>query len=87
MLNALKPGGVLLLEAFSVDQVEFKKKYHSGGPPTEEMLYSKSKLAADFAQATVLQLEELTTELNEGHRHKGLAAVVRAVFQKPGSEE
>jgi SAM-dependent methyltransferase len=83
MLEALKPGGILILEAFSLGQIELKKKYHSGGPNTADMLYSKDKLAADFARGTMLLLEEATVELNEGHRHKGLAAVVRAIVQAP----
>ncbi len=82
MLKALKPGGVLILEAFNIQQLEMKKRYHSGGPKTPDMLFSKEKLASDFADHAVLMLEEVETELNEGHRHKGLAAVVRAIVRR-----
>jgi len=84
MVNALKPSGILILEAFRSEQLELQKMYRSGGPKTADMLYSKAKLADDFAGASILYLEEATVELAEGHRHKGLAAVIRAVVQKPG---
>jgi SAM-dependent methyltransferase len=84
MMDALKPGGILILEAFRPEQLELQKQHHSGGPKTADMLYSKAKLAGDFAGATILLLEEATVELDEGHRHKGLAAVTRAVVRKPG---
>lgn len=78
MLAALKPGGVLLLEAFTLQQLQFR----SGGPPVAEMLYSAEMLRADFAAAKILQLEEKTVELAEGKYHRGSAAVVRLVCQR-----
>ncbi len=83
MLDALKPGGILILEAFRPEQIEFQKTHRSGGPKTADMLYSKAKLASDFSGASISLLEEATVELNEGNRHKGAAAVVRAIIQKP----
>jgi SAM-dependent methyltransferase len=84
MLDALKPGGVLILEAFRPEQLEFQKMHRSGGPKTADMLYSREKLAADFAGADILFLEEATVELDEGPRHKGPAAVIRAAVGKRG---
>jgi len=83
MLDALKPGGVIILEAFRIEQMEYQKIHHSGGPRTADMLSSRPKLEADFAGGSILLLEEAEVELDEGHRHKGCAAVVRAVVQKP----
>jgi SAM-dependent methyltransferase len=83
MLGALKPGGVLLLEAFRIEQLEMKKIHGSGGPKTADMLHSKAKLTSDFEGASILLLEDAVVELDEGHRHKGPAAVVRAIIQKP----
>lgn len=82
MLGALKLGGVLILEAFRPEQIEFQKTHRSGGPRTADMLYSKAKLAGDFAGAAVLHLEEKDVELAEGRRHSGLGAIVRAIVQK-----
>ncbi len=84
MLDALKPGGILILEAYRPKQLELQKMHRSGGPKTADMLYSKAKLAEDFAGASFLLLEEATVELTEGQRHSGLAAIIRAVVQKPG---
>jgi SAM-dependent methyltransferase len=83
MLGALKPGGILIMEAFRIEQLEMKKLYGSGGPKTADMLHSKAKLASDFEGASILLLEDAVVELDEGHRHKGPAAVVRAIVQKP----
>lgn len=83
MLDALKPGGLIVLEAFRIEQLEFQKAHNSGGPRSASMLCSRAKLEADFAGATILLLEEANVELNEGPRHKGPAAVIRAVVQKP----
>ena len=84
MLDALKPGGILILEAFRPEQLELQKLHRSGGPKTADMLYSEAKLAEDFAGTPILHLQEATIELAEGHRHKGLAAVIRVVVKKPG---
>jgi SAM-dependent methyltransferase len=86
MMDALKPGGILILEAFRVAQIEFQKKHGSGGPKTPDMLYSADKLTSDFSGASILKLEEAVVELDEGHRHKGPAAVIRAVLQAHANE-
>jgi hypothetical protein len=82
MLEALKPGGILILEAFRPEQLEYQKVHRSGGPKSADMLYSRAKLTADFADASILLLEEAEVELDEGHRHRGTAAIIRAVVQK-----
>ncbi len=83
MLDALRPGGYLILEAYRPEQIELQKAHHSGGPRTPDMLYSADKLRSDFQGASILTLEELEAELSEGTRHRGLAAIVRAVVRKP----
>jgi SAM-dependent methyltransferase len=83
MLDALKPGGTLIFESFRLEQLEFQKIHGSGGPKAADMLCSTEKLKSDFGSANFLLLEEAEVELDEGHRHKGRAAVIRAVIQKP----
>lgn len=83
MLDALKPGGIVIYEAFRPEQLEYQKTHGSGGPRTADMLCSRAKLQSDFAAAKFLLLEEAEVELNEGPRHKGAAAVIRAVVRKP----
>lgn len=78
MLGALKPGGLLLMEAFTPEQLQYK----TGGPPIAEMLYTADTLRNDFKGAEILRLEEALTELQEGPGHRGKAAVVRLVMRK-----
>jgi len=80
MLQALKPGGVLILEAFTPEQLHFK----SGGPTVAAMLYTPDLLRMDFAGAEIQFLETCVTELAEGRYHRGPAAVVRLVARRPG---
>jgi 2-polyprenyl-3-methyl-5-hydroxy-6-metoxy-1,4-benzoquinol methylase len=82
MFEALKPGGILIFEAFTPAQLN----YQSGGPPVVEMLYTADMLRIDFAGGEVLLLEEASTELAEGTYHRGPAAIVRLVLRRPGTD-
>ena len=74
----LKPGGTLLLEGFSKNQI-FR---NSGGPKNVEMLFSEEDLRNDFSAAGELSVSELETELNEGKYHRGTANTIRIVARK-----
>lgn len=74
-LDALKPGGVLLLEAFSPAQLGKS----SGGPQNPELLYSEEMLRGDFSDARILKLETARVVLDEGPYHRGPAEVIRMV--------
>jgi len=78
MVNALRPGGMIILQAFSPEQL----RYTSGGPKQVDMLYTAELLRGDFAGAEALQLEEKVVQLEEGHMHNGPGAVVQGVFRK-----
>lgn len=78
MLAALRPGGVLILEAFNKDQLN----YRSGGPPTSDALFSADLLKQDFSGARIELLEEKIVELNEGKYHVGSGAVVRLILRR-----
>ncbi len=80
MVAALKPGGVLILEAFTPKQLEYK----TGGPQDPAMLYTMEMLRKDFVagERLLLLLEEMITGLNEGPYHRGQSAVVRLVLKK-----
>ncbi|TGL65579.1 class I SAM-dependent methyltransferase [Leptospira jelokensis] len=77
-VRTLKPGGLLLLEAFSPDQLQ----YSSGGPKDPDMLCHLKDLRMDFAEMNVEYEEALEVELNESPFHKGKAAIVRLVLRK-----
>lgn len=78
MLAALRPGGLLLLEAFTPAQLQ----YRSGGPAAAEMLYTADMLREDFRGGELLELVELDVELCEGRYHHGPGAVVRLLLQR-----
>lgn len=75
MLAALKPGGILIMEAFNKDQIN----YSSGGPPNEDALFSAAILSEDFSEARIELCQEQIVQLNEGKYHVGEAAVVRLI--------
>lgn len=81
-LKWLKPGGIILLEAFDNDQI----KNISGGPKDFSLLYSEDILASDFKGLETLLLSTDEIELDEGIYHKGLANVVRYVGMKPKND-
>lgn len=77
-IKALKPGGLLLLEAFNPLQLNNE----SGGPKDTDMLYTAKLLKADFATLTIRYLKELTVDLSEGKHHSGKGDVVRLLATK-----
>jgi SAM-dependent methyltransferase len=81
MLSALKPGGILLLEAFTPKHVENRKAGSRGGPPPE-MLYTAELLREDWSDAEFDVLCEAEVTLDEGSRHTGRAHVVRLVARR-----
>jgi 2-polyprenyl-3-methyl-5-hydroxy-6-metoxy-1,4-benzoquinol methylase len=78
LASALKPGGHLFLEAYSKEQLA----YGTGGPPTEQMLYTLEDLREDFSAFEIATLEQLETEIHEGRYHTGLASVIRLVAMR-----
>jgi len=79
----LRPGGIIILEAFSKRHIHFNKLDPKVGGPTEiDMLHSKEEIMADFENYEVLMLEETEIQLNEGKYHIGTGAVIRFVGRK-----
>jgi len=81
-LAALKPGGRIVLEAFTPAHLEKQAQGAHGGPREAGLLYSAADLREDFAGAEIEILEEIETELQEGALHVGPSAVVRMVARK-----
>lgn len=80
---ALRPGGVLILEAFHPRQLS----YASFGPKSEDLLYTIDLLRADFSPllAETLAFEgELT--LDEGPGHRGPGFVTRWLGRRSGTK-
>jgi len=83
LIKQLKPGGFLLVEAFS------KKQYgrHTGGPPVLEMLYDEQILRSDFVEMDIIELLSLTEICDEGLYHQGESALIRMMAQKGSGKE
>ncbi len=77
-MSWLKPGGHIILEGFSKNQLG----KNSGGPKDQSWLFSPQELTSDFQGLHVLLNEEKERVLDEGPLHQGLAFVVQFYAQK-----
>lgn len=78
LIEKLKPGGYLILEAFTKKQLQNT----SGGPRNEALLYERDLLASDFKELDFIEFEETTIHLDEGPLHQGEAFVIRLLARK-----
>ncbi len=81
-LAALKPGGLLILEAFRPEHLVALAAGARGGPREAPLLYARAELAADFAGQDILELAEVRAVVEEGALHVGASEVVRAVVRR-----
>ena len=82
MLRCLKPGGILLLEAYRPRQLELHKTGTVGGPQDVTMLMTRERLIADFADADIIDIIETELDLSEGRRHTGRSALIRLIARR-----
>jgi 2-polyprenyl-3-methyl-5-hydroxy-6-metoxy-1,4-benzoquinol methylase len=75
---SVKPGGHLIVEAFHPEQLS----YSSGGPKSEEMLYTTEMLTRDFEGWEILEKLEGEVLLQEGSGHAGPGYVSRLFARK-----
>ena len=80
---ALKPGGRIVLEAFTPLQLERQREGARGGPREAALLYAPQDLEADFAALEIEHLAEVEIDLQEGALHVGRSAVVRLIARRP----
>lgn len=78
MRQALKPGGLILLQGYTPKQLEYK----TGGPSERANLYTAEDLRGEFADLEILHLREHDSEINEGAGHSGMSALVDLVARK-----
>jgi 2-polyprenyl-3-methyl-5-hydroxy-6-metoxy-1,4-benzoquinol methylase len=83
VVEALVPGGIFLLEAYTPAQLETSG---TGGPPDPDMLPTVEKLTEELAGLEILLTREIVREVNEGEHHTGEGAVVQFVARKPLGE-
>lgn len=80
VVNALAPGGVLLLEAYTPAQIG----RGTGGPAVPEMTMTLDGLHDELVGLEFLHAMELEREVVEGPGHTGVGAVVQVIARKPG---
>jgi SAM-dependent methyltransferase len=80
-IKALKPGGILILEAFTINQLSRT----SGGPKMPELLFTSDQIKNDFINTSELEIIETQVILNEGPLHQGIADVIQLTCHKPSS--
>lgn len=76
----LKPGGVLILEAYTPKQLE----YGTGGPPNPALLMTLAELKSELAGLEFLHGVEVVRAVVEGRLHTGMGAVVQVIARKRG---
>ena len=79
VVAGLRPGGALILEAYTPRQLEFG----TGGPPVVELMMDLDTLRGELAGLELLHAEETEREIHEGRLHTGRGAVVQIVARKP----
>lgn len=79
VVTALRPGGVLLLEAYTPDQVG----RGTGGPPVPELTMTAAGLRDELQGPDVIRCVEVEREVVEGVGHTGTGSVVQMVARKP----
>jgi cyclopropane fatty-acyl-phospholipid synthase-like methyltransferase len=84
MAEALKPGGLVLLEGYTPRQLAHRAAGSVGGPPDATMLFDPETLRQEFAGLEIIELQEIEADLAEGKRHTGRSAVVRLIARRAG---
>jgi len=77
--RCLKPDGLLILEAYSLDQLA----RNTGGPKDPDLLMTCAKLEHQFPNLEPILLREVEREICEGQYHTGIASVVQFIARKP----
>lgn len=79
MKNALKPGGLLILQGYAPRQLQ----YGTGGPKQLENLYTRELLKETFGDFTDFSITEEERVLQEGTSHGGMSALIGLTARKP----
>lgn len=76
--RSLKPGGIIILEAYSENQL----LRDSGGPKDADMLITVDKIHREFRNFKPILLREVERDVSEGIGHRGMASVVQFIARK-----
>lgn len=78
IFTAIKPGGILLLESYHPNQLQ----YGTGGPKDVDMLLTLELLGQHFPNLEAIHTAELEREVTEGTYHTGNAYVTQFIGRK-----
>lgn len=78
-VRGLRPGGVLVLEAYTPKQIG----RGTGGPQDPDLLASLTELTEELAGLEFVHARELEHEVREGAYHTGVASVVLIIGVRP----
>jgi SAM-dependent methyltransferase len=78
VLTALKPGGVLLLEAYRPQQLD----RGTGGPPDDARMLDLERLRPELGTLEWLLSREVERDVIEGRYHTGRASTVQLVARR-----
>jgi SAM-dependent methyltransferase len=76
--NALKPGGLLLMQGYRPEQLS----YRTGGPSDLGRLLTRAILEAGFGDMAKLDIREHDSTISEGSAHVGQSALIDLVATK-----
>src|SRR5215213_5044368 len=79
--RSLKPGGIILLEAYTKAQIS----RNTGGPKDSDMLINLTEPEQQFPNCEPILAQEIEREVIEGKFHTGLACVVQFIARKSNS--
>jgi len=79
VVAGLKPGGVLILEAYTPEQLA----HGTGGPKIASLTMTADSLKSELEGLVIDSIQELERDVVEGKFHTGRGAVVQLVAHKP----
>ncbi len=79
VVDALAPGGVFLLEAYTPNQIG----RGTGGPPVPELAMTLADLRRELDGLEFVHAAETERQVIEGHGHTGLCSVVQVIARRP----
>ncbi|QDV42969.1 hypothetical protein Enr13x_28210 [Stieleria neptunia] len=77
-MQSLKPGGILILEAYSENQ----RARGTGGPSDLDLLMTCVKIERELTGLETILLHETERDVVEGKFHTGMASVIQFIGKK-----
>jgi len=82
-MDNLKPGGFIIFEAYSKQQIHYQRTNpKAGGPKDIDSLFNIDEIKHDFQEIEFIYLNEEEVELQEGEYHSGKGMVIRFLGKK-----